>query len=46
MTIHDLFQGGPVEIVITEINGNQARVGIDAPSGLKVLREELLQGSQ
>jgi carbon storage regulator CsrA len=33
---------GPITIRLTEYNGNQTRVGVEAPRSVKVLREELL----
>jgi carbon storage regulator len=35
--------GDDIEIVIREIRGRQVRIGIVAPSGLAVLREELYE---
>lgn len=32
---------GRIEIKITEISGSQVRIGIDAPSDVKVYRQEL-----
>ena len=32
----------PVEIVVTELNANQVRLGIQAPQGCKIWRKELL----
>ena len=33
---------GPITIRLTEYNGSQTRVGVEAPRSVKVLREELL----
>jgi carbon storage regulator len=33
---------GLIRIKLTEYNGNQTRVGIDAPKSVRILREELL----
>lgn len=33
----------PVEIIVTDINANQARIGIQAPQGCKIWRKELWQ---
>ncbi|MCL2166467.1 MAG: carbon storage regulator [Clostridiales bacterium] len=33
----------PIEIIITELNANQVRLGIQAPQGCKIWRKELLQ---
>lgn len=35
--------GDDIEIVVREIRGRQVRLGISAPSGLPVYREELYQ---
>jgi carbon storage regulator CsrA len=32
---------GPITIRLTEYNGNQTRVGIDAPQSVRIVREEL-----
>lgn len=34
---------GDIEIVVTEIGGGKVRLGINAPKGCKILREELLK---
>ena len=34
--------GDDIKITVTAINGNQCRIGIDAPKEVKVLREELV----
>lgn len=34
---------GSITIRLTEYNGKQTRVGIEAPKSVKVLREELLE---
>ena len=34
--------GNDIKITVTAINGNQVRIGIDAPREVKVLREELV----
>jgi len=36
-----LYIGDSVKITIVEIKGNQIRVGIDAPSDLRIYREEI-----
>ncbi len=36
-----LFAEGPVEIWIKGVQGNQVKLAIQAPSGLKILRAEL-----
>jgi carbon storage regulator len=35
--------GDDIEIVVREIRGRQVRIGISAPNGLPVYREELYQ---
>ena len=44
LTVKDLFQNGPICFHMTKIHGvgNKARVGVDAPLGLRVLRGELV----
>jgi carbon storage regulator len=36
-----LYIGDSVKVTIVEIKGNQIRVGIDAPSDLRIYREEI-----
>lgn len=36
-----LYIGDDVKVTIVEIKGNQIRVGIDAPSDLRIYREEI-----
>ena len=36
-----IFIGNGIEIVVREIRGRQVRLGIQAPEGLPVFREEL-----
>lgn len=36
--------GNGIEIVVREVRGRQVRLGISAPPGLPVYREELYQG--
>ena len=33
---------GPIRVTLTEYNGQQTRVGVEAPKSVKILREELL----
>ncbi len=35
--------GDDIRITLKEIKGNQVRVGIDAPSSIKIYREEIYQ---
>lgn len=44
LTVAELFAGGPLEITIVKFNGRQARIAIDAPAELMVLRSELQVG--
>ena len=32
---------GPIEVVVTQIKGNQVRLGITAPPEVSIVREEL-----
>lgn len=36
-----IYIGDDVKITLKEIKGNQVRVGIDAPSSVKIYREEI-----
>lgn len=35
--------GDDIKIVITEVRGERVRIGIDAPSDVRVFREEIYQ---
>jgi len=39
--ISELFTAGPIQLTLTRINGNQARLGIVAPNSLTIAREEV-----
>ncbi|GMQ83712.1 MAG: hypothetical protein BMS9Abin06_0450 [Gammaproteobacteria bacterium] len=39
--ISTVFRNGPVQLTLTRINGNQARIGIVAPATLTIAREEV-----
>ena len=39
--ICELFRDGPIEIVVTKIQGTQVRLGINAHASFLVLRDEL-----
>ena len=39
--VGSLFVGGPIEIIVTQINRNQVKLGIIAHPDLKILRDEL-----
>ena len=34
--------GNDIEIKVTDVSGDKIRIGIDAPSALKILRKELV----
>lgn len=36
-----VITAGEVRITVTAIKGNTVRIGIDAPNGVRVMREEL-----
>jgi carbon storage regulator len=36
-----LYLGDDIKVTIVEIKGNQIRVGIEAPKGLRIYREEI-----
>lgn len=38
-----LEDGREIEITVTEINGNQVRLGIDAEQSINITRDELFQ---
>lgn len=39
--VSELFASGPIQLTLTRINGNQARIGIVAPDELIIAREEV-----
>ncbi len=39
--IAELFKDGPIQLTLTRVNGNQARLGIVAPHSLTIAREEV-----
>ena len=41
-----LFIGDDITIKVVGINGNQVRIGIDAPLDVQVMRSELLKESE
>ena len=41
-----LFIGDDITIKVVSINGNQVRIGIDAPLDVQVMRSELLKESE
>ena len=41
MTVAELFAGCPIEIVVTETNHAQSKLGIKAPKELVIVRGEL-----
>lgn len=38
--------GDDIEVTVLEVNGRQVRIGISAPSGLPILREEVFRRIQ
>jgi len=40
MTVAELFAGGQIAITVNKINSSQVRLGIDAPLGLSILRDD------
>lgn len=38
-----LMIGDNIKITVTEVNGNQIRIGVDAPRDVKINREEIYQ---
>ena len=43
MTVRELFQNGVIEIVILESTPKRQRMGVHAPKGLTILREEAVK---
>lgn len=41
MPVSVLFEDGPIRLMLTRVNGNQARLGIEAPRCLAIAREEV-----
>jgi len=39
--ISELFKDGPIQLTLTRVNGNLARLGIVAPNSLTIAREEV-----
>jgi len=37
---------GPISVAITNVDGNQIKMGLDAPESVKILREELRKHSR
>lgn len=35
---------GPVRIIVTHTSASRAKIGIEAPEGVKILREEIMDG--
>ena len=40
--VSELFKDGPIQLTLTRVNGNQARLGIIAPNSLTIAREEVI----
>jgi sRNA-binding carbon storage regulator CsrA len=39
--VSKLFEDGPIQLTLTRVNGNQARIGIVASQDLTIAREEV-----
>jgi carbon storage regulator CsrA len=39
--VEQLFVGGPIQVQVVGVQGSQVRLGVDAPAGFCILREEL-----
>ncbi|MEN8761308.1 MAG: carbon storage regulator [Thiogranum sp.] len=35
--------GEPIEVTVLNVKGNQVRIGTDAPDGIPIVRQELLE---
>jgi len=44
MQVADLFAGGPVTVTVLAVRGDQIKLGIEAPTSVRVMREELVEG--
>lgn len=42
MTVAELFAGGPIEIIVSDTNDAQCKLGISAPIELNIVRDELM----
>jgi carbon storage regulator CsrA len=42
MTVGELFSNGPIKVQVVQVEGNQVRLGVDAPRALLVMRDELV----
>lgn len=42
MTQGELFTGGAIEIIVKQIKGHQARIGLHASAELLILRKEII----
>ncbi len=40
MTVSELFVGGHITIEVTNTRANQVKIGINAPTGLKIIRDK------
>lgn len=41
--IGELFAAGPIEVIVTRVAGHRVRLGLVAPAGLIILREEICE---
>lgn len=44
--VGELFASGPIELTVTGVAGHRVRIGIAAPAGLVILREEICETAQ
>jgi hypothetical protein len=45
-TVGELLAAGPIEIVVTRVTGHRVRLGITAPAGFVILREEIRETAE
>lgn len=43
MTVRELFAGGPIVVALLGIKGKQAKIGVQTPESLLIVRSELLE---
>ncbi len=41
-TIAELFKDGPITVTVTDIQRSQAKIGIEAPAQIHIVRSELI----
>jgi carbon storage regulator CsrA len=42
LTVGELFANGPIKVQVVQVEGNQVRLGVNAPRALLVMRDELV----